>query len=89
MVGMTEVVPVITTGCNRIGAPWEHVSEEFRRHYEAADLVISKGQGNYETFSERDDKDIFMILRAKCAVIARELGVNHLDLIMKHQPAAA
>lgn len=87
MVGMTEVVPVITTGCNRIGAPWAHVSEEFRRHYVAADLVISKGQANFETFSELDDKDIFLILRAKCSVIAHELGVSHLDLIMKHQAA--
>jgi damage-control phosphatase, subfamily I len=85
MVGMTEVVPVITTGCNRIGAPWAHVSDEFRRHYAAAELVISKGQANFETFSELDDKDIFFILRAKCAVIAHELGVSHLDLIMKHQ----
>jgi uncharacterized protein with ATP-grasp and redox domains len=86
-VGITRIVPVITTGSNCIGTPWGQMSDEYQRHYQAADLVISKGQGNFETLSERDDKDIFFILRAKCEVIARELGVNHLDLIMKHQPA--
>jgi uncharacterized protein with ATP-grasp and redox domains len=85
-VGMTRIVPVITTGSNRIGTPWDQMSDEYQRHYQAADLVISKGQGNFETLSERDDKDIFFILRAKCEVIARELGVNHLNLVMKHQP---
>jgi uncharacterized protein with ATP-grasp and redox domains len=85
-VGLTELAPVITTGSNRIGVPWVHVSEQFRQCYQQSDLVISKGQGNFETMSERHDKDIFYILRAKCDIIAHELGVGYLDLIMKHQP---
>lgn len=86
-VGLTELVPVITTGSNRIGAPWGHVSEQYRQHYRESELVISKGQGNFETLSEQHDKDVFYILRAKCDIIAHELGVNHLDLIMQHAPA--
>ena len=83
--GMTHLLPVITTGSNRIGAPWAYVSEEYREHYHQADLVIAKGQGNYETLSERHDKEIYFILRAKCGIIARELGVSELDLVMKHE----
>jgi uncharacterized protein with ATP-grasp and redox domains len=85
--GMTRLVPVITTGSNRIGVPWAYVSEEYREHYRRADLVIAKGQGNYETISERHDQEIYFILRAKCGIIARDLGVGGLDLVMKCQPA--
>jgi uncharacterized protein with ATP-grasp and redox domains len=85
--GLLGIVPVITTGTNRLGVPWKHVSAEFMEHYQTADLVISKGQANFETVSERHEKETFFILRAKCSVIARELGVNHLDLVIKHQPA--
>jgi damage-control phosphatase, subfamily I len=85
--GMSRVVPVITTGSNRIGVPWAYMSDQYQRHYRQADLVISKGQGNYETISERYDKETYFILRAKCGIIADDLGVSHLDLIMKHTPA--
>ncbi len=83
--GLTQLLPVITTGTNRLGIPWNHVSEEFLSHYHRADLLISKGQANYETVSERHEKDTFYILRAKCNVISHELGVNPLDLIVKYQ----
>lgn len=84
-VGLTQLLPVITTGTNLLGIPWNHVSEEFLSHYLRAELLICKGQANYETVSERHEKDTFYILRAKCEVISHELGVNHLDLIVKHQ----
>ncbi len=83
--GLTRLLPVITTGTNRLGIPWKYVSEEFLSHYQQAELLISKGQANYETVSERHEKDTFYILRAKCDVISHELGVNHLDLIVKYQ----
>lgn len=41
---------------------------------EDAELIIAKGQGNYETLSEQDSK-VFFLLQAKCPVIARDLGV--------------
>ena len=83
-VGMDAVAKVITTGSNKIGVPWAHTSQEFRRSYLDADVVISKGQGNFETLCSRRDRDIVFILRAKCEVIAQELGVGLLDLVVKH-----
>jgi uncharacterized protein with ATP-grasp and redox domains len=83
-VGIDAVAEVITTGSNCIGAPWAHASDQFRRSYLEADVVISKGQGNFETLCSRRDKDIIFILRAKCEVIARRLGVGLLDLVVKH-----
>jgi len=50
----------------------ENCSETFRRRFNKADLVIAKGQGNFETLSDVDKK-VFFMLRPKCAVLARHL----------------
>jgi uncharacterized protein with ATP-grasp and redox domains len=45
-------------------------------------FVISKGQGNYEALSG-EKRSIFFLLKAKCRVIAKDLGVNEGDRILK------
>jgi len=70
--GLTELFEVIDNGYDAPGTILEHCSEQFRERFARADLVISKGQGNYETLSDID-KNIFFILKAKCSVIALHL----------------
>ena len=70
--GLTELVKVIDNGDNAPGTILESCSEEFVRRFEQADLIISKGQGNFETLSDVD-KNMYFILRAKCPVIAEHL----------------
>jgi hypothetical protein len=43
--------------------------------FAAADLIIAKGQGNYETLSEHP-ANIFFLLKAKCPVVARHIGCD-------------
>ena len=83
--GMTSITTVIDTGSDGIGVKWSDASEEFLRSYETADLVISKGQGNFETMSDRK-KSIYFLLRAKCDCVARELGVSAGDIVFKKGP---
>ena len=71
MVGMDTVVRVITTGVDMPGAALPFCSEEFLDEYEKADLVIAKGQGNYEALSD-EKKNIFFLLKIKCPIIARD-----------------
>ncbi len=82
--GITEMVRVITNGSDGIGVRWSAVSEEFRKEYEKADLIISKGQGNFETMWGKRGT-IFFLLRAKCDIVARELGVSFGDIVIKMQ----
>jgi len=81
-VGMTDRVTVIDTGSDGIGVKWLEVSNEFIASYEAADVIISKGQGNFETMSDRE-KVIYFLLRAKCDSVARELSVSFGDIVFK------
>ncbi len=80
--GANEIADeLITTGKDYIGVDFEFASDEFKKAWERAFFVISKGQANFETLDGVDDKDIFFILKAKCEPVARELHCNVGDLI--------
>ncbi|HYH04577.1 MAG TPA: ARMT1-like domain-containing protein [Bacillota bacterium] len=74
---------VISTGCDSPGLLLNECSAEFLEIYQQADLVISKGQGNYETLSETAGREIFFLLKAKCPIIAKYLNVAVGDYIFK------
>jgi uncharacterized protein with ATP-grasp and redox domains len=50
--------------------------------FQAADLIISKGQGNYEGLSE-EARPVFFLLKAKCSVIAHDVGVRQGSIVLK------
>ena len=80
--GLTGLVEVIDNGSDAPGTILDHCSDQFRRRFDAVDLIIAKGQGNYETLSDTE-KDIFFILKAKCPVIARDLGCEVGSLVLR------
>jgi damage-control phosphatase, subfamily I len=72
MTGMTDIVKVISTGVDMAGALLPYCSEEFKKEYKEADVIISKGMGNYEALSD-EDKNIFFLMKVKCPVIENSL----------------
>jgi damage-control phosphatase, subfamily I len=73
IVGLTNIVKVIDNGDDSPGTILKRCSNNFKEHFQSADMIIAKGQGNYETLSEIKH-NIFFILKAKCAAIARHLN---------------
>ena len=71
--GLSEVVEVIDNGSDVPGTILQDCSEDFRQRFEEADLIIAKGQGNYETLSEVE-ANITFVFKVKCPVIARDIG---------------
>lgn len=85
-IGLGEVAEVITTGSDHIGVNLEESSEEFQRSLREADLIIAKGQGNYESMTEIHhllQRPIAYVLRAKCILVAESLGVQHFANVVK------
>jgi len=80
--GLTELVDVIDNGSDAPGTILEDCSRAFRQRFDESDMVIAKGQGNYETLSDVD-KDIFFVLKAKCPVISRDLGCEVGSLVLR------
>ncbi|BHH82739.1 damage-control phosphatase ARMT1 family protein [Desulforhopalus sp. 52FAK] len=70
--GLDKYGEIISNGTGCPGTVLERVSKQFLDIYENADLVISKGQGNFEGLSEAD-RDIFFLLTVKCAAAAKHL----------------
>ncbi|PTQ84482.1 hypothetical protein C8U37_10849 [Trichococcus patagoniensis] len=82
-VGMDNVADIVSTGCGAPGAVLESCSEAFLEVFNTADIVISKGQGNYEALSDASRK-IFFLLKAKCPKIAKSIGVTVNDYVFKY-----
>ena len=80
--GLTDRVDVMDNGSDAPGTLLGECSEPFRRRFHEADMVIAKGQGNYETLSDAE-RPVFFILMAKCPVIAGHLGCEQGSLIIQ------
>lgn len=80
--GIDKIARVISSGVDSPGTVLEYCSEEFLKIFKEADMVISKGQGNYEALTEAPRK-IFFLFKVKCPVIARHSGAQMGDIVLK------
>lgn len=73
--GIDKLAKVIDTGDDAPGVNLESVSDEFAKIYDSADLIISKGQGNFEGLRDAKDKNIFFLFTVKCKLISEILDI--------------
>lgn len=81
-VGLTERVKVIDNGTDAPGTVLADCGPAFREAFYSADLIISKGQGNFETLSDQPGNIVFL-LKAKCPMVARHLGSSIGDIVIR------
>lgn len=67
--GLDQIVEVIGNGSDAPGTILDDCSPEFRRRFAEAELIIAKGQGNYETLNG-EAGNIFFLFKVKCPVVA-------------------
>lgn len=72
-VGLAEHALVVASGPGAPGCELARAPQEVRALFTAADLILSKGQGNYEALSE-EPYPIYFLLKVKCPVIGRDIG---------------
>ena len=82
-VDMCDLVEVIDNGSDAPGTILDNCSHEFQKRFAYSDLIIAKGQGNYETLSDVDQR-IFFLLQVKCPVIARDIGCEVGSFVVKN-----
>ena len=81
-IGMENICRVISNGNDAPSTLPEYCSKEFNELFKKADLVISKGQGNFEGLLECDHPNIFFLLIAKCEPMGHLLGVSKNDMVI-------
>ncbi len=72
--GLHEIVRVISNGSDAPGTVLEECDADFLKRFIQADLVIAKGQGNFETLSAAP-RDICFLFKVKCPVISSNVGL--------------
>ena len=83
-VGIDAYATVISNGDCSLGTVLGRTSEAFRRLYEEVDVVLAKGQANYECLSE-EEKNIYFLLFTKCQMIAEDIGTSEQAMICLNQ----
>ncbi len=86
--GLCGIVPVIPNGSDAPGTLLEDCSPEFRTAFETSDLIIAKGQGNYESL-HATKHHIFSLLRVQVDRVAADIGapVGQMVIYERNRPA--
>ncbi|MDD3525624.1 MAG: ARMT1-like domain-containing protein [Bacteroidales bacterium] len=80
--GIDQVAEIVDSGCKSPGIILSQSAPAFLKIFDTADLVISKGQGNFEGLSGCN-RQVFFLLKAKCRIISNHLGVAEGSVILK------
>ena len=86
--GLDKICRVIDTGCDAPGCLLTCCSPECLAEIERSDLVIAKGQGNYETLSELE-QETFFLLKVKCRIIARDISAELGQFILMRKASSS
>jgi uncharacterized protein with ATP-grasp and redox domains len=80
--GLTERCKVVDNGSDAVGTilPW--TSSAFQKLFRNAELIVSKGQGNFETLTGIQ-KNMFFLFQSKCDVVSKELGLSNGSMLLK------
>lgn len=80
--GLTDICEVMDNGSDAVGTILELTSPDFQEAFGRSDLIISKGQANFETVPV-NDKKVFYLFQSKCDVVSRELGLETGAMLLK------
>lgn len=80
-VNMHEIAEVISNGDGSLGTVLEKTSHKFQEVFKKVDLVICKGQGNYEGLISETRNNLYFMFMAKCNIIAEPLGLETLSIV--------
>lgn len=81
--GMDKAARVITNGSGYLGVCMQTVSKQFLKEFHESDVVLAKGQANYESLENEDISagKVFFLFRAKCDGVAEAIGVKLFDMV--------
>jgi uncharacterized protein with ATP-grasp and redox domains len=81
--GFDKICNLVDSGVNTPGFAYSRATKQAQELFDSADLIISKGMGNYECLSPASRKDICFLLKVKCGVVGLSLEKEIGDIICK------
>lgn len=84
--GLDRCATLVDNGSDAPGMVLDSCSQEFKRMFESSDLILAKGQANYESLSQAGD-NVFCLLQVKCPVIANDIGAPVGSIVVRQSLA--
>jgi len=81
--GFEKLCKIVDSGVKTPGFDYKTASNNAKKLYNSADIVISKGMGNFESLTPTHREDVYFLLKIKCNVVADFLGKELGDIICK------
>ncbi|MEA1919095.1 MAG: ARMT1-like domain-containing protein [Campylobacterota bacterium] len=81
--GFHELCKLVDSGVNTPGFVYSRATDEAKELFDSADLVMTKGMGNYECLSPSPRDNLLYLLKVKCHVVANSLGREVGDIVCK------
>ena len=82
MVGIDAYADIINNGTDIPGTILEHCSDSFVNVFNEADVIISKGQGNFESLYGNGYNNLYYIFLCKCDLFMDRFGARQNDLVL-------
>lgn len=80
-VGMDKVANIIDNGSYTLGTVLQKTNKIFKKKFFESDLVICKGQGNYEGLFNEKKENLFFLFMVKCEIVSHQLGVDTMSIV--------
>lgn len=80
-VGMDKFATIVENGDSSLGTVLDRCTADLNKLYKEVDLVIAKGQGNYESLSETPRDNLYYLLLTKCHLIAKAFNVDKMSIV--------
>ncbi len=71
--GLDEIGDLIESGSIYPGTLLQKTNENFKEIFDNADIVLSKGQGNFETMNDNKTREIYFLFLIKCKIVVFEI----------------
>lgn len=81
--GIFEIAKIVDSGVKSPGFVYEDANLEAQEIFDSADLILSKGMGNFECLEGKKSSKIFFLFKIKCKVVARELKMPIGKMVLK------
>lgn len=83
-VNLSEVATVLDNGCNIAGTSLLDISNDAKKVIDNADIIISKGQGNFETLHQCG-KNIYYIFMCKCSLFVNRFHLPQFSGVLVNE----
>lgn len=83
--GIDKYAQIISNGTDSAGTVLQLCSQEFLDVFNSVEVVVAKGQGNFETLNDCD-REIFFLTQIKCKTVSRDLNGSIGDWVVRYKP---